>query len=83
MRQVSEFLKVVVAVLRRPDLWLAAGGVLLRMVPNNWLTMGPMPTRSYLDYRGQAVYGTSLLRIPAHDVVRYLEWCKAFPGPID
>lgn len=74
MARLRNLLVVGLAVLRRPDLWTAAVGVAVRM--------GPRPDRSYLRYRGEAVYGAPLSLVPAADVVRYLEWCKAFPGPI-
>ena len=74
MTRLANLLRVALAVLRRPDLWRALAGVAARM--------GPLPDRAYLRYRGQAVYGTPLSLIPPPDVVRYLEWCKAFPGPI-
>jgi hypothetical protein len=72
--RVANVLRVALALLRRPDLWLPLAGVAARM--------GPRPARAYLRYRGQAVYGAPLSLIPPPDVVRYLEWCKAFPGPI-
>lgn len=74
MSRLANLLRVALAVLRRPHLWPALVGVAVRM--------GPLPDRAYLRYRGQAVYGAPLSRIPPPDVIAYLEWCKAFPGPI-
>ncbi|HJR25527.1 MAG TPA: hypothetical protein VJ804_08645 [Acidimicrobiales bacterium] len=74
MARLANVLRVALALLRRPGLWPAAVGVVVRM--------GPRPDRAYLRYRGQAVYGAPLSLVPPEDVVRYLEWCRAFPGPI-
>jgi hypothetical protein len=74
MARLRNLVGVALAVLGRPDLWGAVVGVAVRM--------GPRPDRAYLRYRGQAVYGAPLSLIPPADVIRYLEWCKAFPGPI-
>lgn len=78
-RQVT---RTTVAVLSRPDLWITAVALTWRLVPDGWLRHGPFPPRAYLDYRGRAVYGMPLVEVPARDFIRYLEWCKAFPGPI-
>jgi hypothetical protein len=74
MARLANLLRVALAVARHPRLWGTLAGVAARM--------GPLPDRAYLRYRGAAVYGTPLSRIPPEDVIRYLEWCKAFPGPI-
>lgn len=83
MTQVAHIVRVLVALLRRPDLWWPAITLAGRLIPNQWLSRGPFPDRIYLDYRGQAVYGMPLSRIPAVDFIRYLEWCRDFPGPIE
>lgn len=82
MTRARHIMTVVQAVLGRPDLWGAALALMLRLVPNGWWRHGPIPPRAYLDYRGKAVYGMPLSEVPAVDFIRYLEWCKAFPGPI-
>jgi hypothetical protein len=74
---------LLLAVLGRPRLWGAAVGLAWRLVPDGWARRGPLPPREYLDYRGRAVYGMPLSDVPAEDFVRYLEWCKTFPGPIE
>jgi len=75
-------LGVGVAVARRPRLWVPALAAISRFIPNGWVRGGPLPSRAYLDYRGPAVYGMPLSKVPAAEVIRYLEWCKAFPGPV-
>jgi len=80
--QLRNVVAVIRAVLLRPDLWAAALALTGRLVPSDWWRRGPIPSREYLDYRGRAVYGIRLSEVPAVDLLRYLEWCKAFPGPI-
>lgn len=80
--RMHNLIRIGAAVLGRPDLWIAALLLALRLVPDQWWRHGPFPERSYLEYRGNAVYGMPLALIPPVDFVRYLEWCKAFPGPI-
>lgn len=75
-------LRIAIAVLLRPGLWLATVALSLRLIPWPWDRRGPIPDREYLNYRGQAVYGMPLSLIPAEDFIRYLEWCRSFPGPI-
>ena len=70
------------AVLRRPDLWIALALLVGRLVPDRPWRRGLIPSSAYLEYRGKAVYGMPLAQIPPVDFIRYLEWCKAFPGPI-
>lgn len=78
MRAVLGALRLLLAVLRRPDLWGTALGVAIRFAPDGRL----WPTHEFLAYRAQAVYGQPLLEVPPDEVVRYLEWCRTFPGPI-
>lgn len=83
MTRTRHILTVIRAVLLRPDLWPAGLGLAGRLVPDRWWLNGPIPPREYLDYRGRSVYGMPLSEVPALDLIRYLEWCKAFPGPIE
>ena len=82
MRAVLRALRTFVALLRRPDLWGTAVATAIRFVPDRWWRRGPMPAREYLDYRGNGIYGMPLSEVPPADLIHYLEWCKAFPGPI-
>jgi len=81
VKRVTNLVAVAAAVVIRPGLWLPAIRLTARLVPDRWWTR-PLPSRSYLSYRGNAVYGLPLSLIPPADVVTYLEWCKSFPGPI-
>jgi hypothetical protein len=63
------------AVVRRPDLWPA----LLRLVPPGWWRRWPprpVPSRDYLRFRTETMYGREG-RLDPVDLVRYLEWCRA------
>lgn len=73
---------VTAAVVRRPDLWGTSLSLVLRLIPDRPFRRGPFPPGQYLRYRGQAVYGMPLSLVPAVDFIRYLEWCKSFPGPV-
>jgi hypothetical protein len=74
--------KTLGALLKRPDLWLISVQTAVRLIPDSWWRRGPLPTHEYLEYRGSAVFGVPLAEVPANEFIRYLEWCKAFPGPI-
>jgi len=82
MSRILHAIRLVIALVRRPDLWASAIGLAVRLVPNQWWRRGPIPPHDYLAYRGNAVYGMPVSTIPVSDFLRYLEWCKAFPGPI-
>jgi len=82
MSSIGRAARIAAAVLRRPDLWLSAGALGIRLIPNQWWRRGPFPRSEYLAYRGAAVYGMPLIQIPPSEFIRYLEWCRAFPGPI-
>ncbi|MDP1820618.1 MAG: hypothetical protein Q8K58_12115 [Acidimicrobiales bacterium] len=75
-------LRVAAALVARPTLWPTAVALLVRLTPSPWDRRGPLPSRTYLSYRGQAVYGMPLSLIPPEDVIRYLQWCRSFPGPV-
>jgi dihydroorotate dehydrogenase (NAD+) catalytic subunit len=80
--RIAHLVFVMSQISRRPDLWSSAVRLAARFVPDRWWRRGPFPSRSFLAYRGTAVYGMRLSEIPAEDIVRYLEWCRDFPGPI-
>jgi len=47
------------------------------MVPDR----GLIPSRQYLRFRART-YGMPLVDMPAADVIRYLNWCRTFPGRV-
>ncbi|MGH9076808.1 MAG: hypothetical protein ACRDY0_05045 [Acidimicrobiales bacterium] len=69
-------------VAHRPHLWAAAAALAVRMVPRQWWRRGLLPPPTYLEYRAEGVYGAPLTEVSPADFVGYLEWCRAFPGPI-
>jgi hypothetical protein len=69
----------VLALLRRPDLWPAAG----RLIPPRWWRRWPplpIPPADYVRFRSETMYGSEG-RIEAADLIRYLEWCRSMRGP--
>ena len=71
------------AVLRRPWLWWTALVVALRLAPSGWWRRAPflpLPDPAYLRFRMVTAYGGDG-EVPAdpHDLVTYLEWCRAWP----
>jgi hypothetical protein len=86
--QPSRFARVgvVVALVRRPDLWPAAVRVALRLAPTGWWRRSPylpLPSPDYLRFRMVTAYGGDGTRPPEPaDLVAYLEWCRAWPAVI-
>jgi hypothetical protein len=70
---------VVVAVVRRPDLWVTALRQVRRMAPERWWTTRPylpVPSREYLRFRLVTQYGSADRPPVDADVLNYLTWCK-------
>jgi hypothetical protein len=68
----------VLAVARRPDLWLTAvREARLLAAPGWWRRWPPrpLPDEDYLHWRLQTAYGSEG-EVPAEDLVAYLEWCR-------
>lgn len=75
-------LAVVVAVGRRPDLWLTALGQVRALAPARWwsrMPPSPAPASSWLAFRMETAYGDTAARPDGRDVVRFLEWCRETP----
>jgi hypothetical protein len=71
---------VVLAVLRHPVLWLAAGRQALRLVPRGWWRRPPflpLPSRPYVRFRATTQYGDPDHALVPDDVVQYLAWCRS------
>lgn len=75
---------VIVALARRPDLWPTALRVALRLAPSGWWRRAPhlpLPSRDYLQFRMVTAYGGDGSSPPEpHDLITYLEWCRAWPS---
>lgn len=72
----------VLAVARRPDLWVTAVRQLRVLARPGWWRRPPflpLPPRDYLRFRLQTAYGgdgTGTVR--GEDLVSYLRWCRAW-----
>lgn len=75
---------VIMAVVRRPDLWPTAVRVAVRLAPTGWWRRAPhlpLPSPDYLHFRMVTAYGGDGTGTPdPHDLVTYLEWCRAWPA---
>lgn len=74
-------LRVVAAVVARPDLWLIAVRQLWLLVPAGWWRRAPylpVPDAAYLRFRLLTAYGDPERPPDAEDVVTYLEWARSF-----
>ncbi|HUR48893.1 MAG TPA: hypothetical protein VMY88_05080 [Acidimicrobiales bacterium] len=70
---------VVLAVVRRPDLWLIAVQQMFRMARRSWWRRAPfLPTSDpeYLRFRSVTQYGDAEHAAEPRDVVAWLEWCR-------
>lgn len=71
-------LAVVIAVSRRPRLWITAFRQTALLAPKGWLTQTPflpVPAPDYLAFRTVTQYGTDDHPPTSRDVVEYLIWC--------
>jgi hypothetical protein len=78
------WLRAVALVAVRPWLWVSALVQLLRIAPARWWREPPylpVPDAEYLRFRLATQYGgdaaTTVGEPDPHDVVEYLEWCRA------
>jgi hypothetical protein len=70
---------VVVAVARRPGLWLTAARQAARLAPRGWWHRSPflpLPDDRYLAFRAVTQYGDASRQPDTADVVQFLEWCR-------
>jgi hypothetical protein len=66
-----------VALLKRPSLWLTAVSTLAALAPDRWWRTPPflpIPDRRVMDWRMTTAYGTPDSTLDEHDLVAYLEW---------
>ncbi|GEM_PF-664230 len=71
--------EAVIALARRPSLWLAAARLARAMVAPGWWKRRPwlpLPSRPYLQFRLQAMYGPGGGRLTGEELVGYLQWCQ-------
>jgi hypothetical protein len=74
--------RVLVAVARRPSLWVTALVQAVRLAPRGWWRRWPflpLPDRAYLRFRLETQYGgAGDHRAEPGDVITWLAWCKQF-----
>jgi hypothetical protein len=73
------WLRVLIAVVRRPGLWLTALAQMRRTAAPGWYRRRPflpVPSGGYLRFRLVTQYGDAGHRPEPADVVNYLSWCK-------
>lgn len=80
------WLRLVLAVARRPRLWVVAVVQIFRLAcPAWWRKWPPLPRpdSEYLRFRLETAYGqeTPPEPIRVQDVITYLQWCREFPRP--
>jgi hypothetical protein len=71
-------LAVVIAVGRRPSLWVIAIRQMLLLAPRGWIRRFPflpLPSQDYLAFRSVTQYGKGDHPPRPQDVVEYLTWC--------
>jgi hypothetical protein len=76
MRATAEGL---LAVAKRPTLWLTALRQGRALLPLDWWRQWPTgwgPSGDYVAFRMQTMYGSTDATIGPEELVRYLEWCR-------
>lgn len=74
-------LRVMLAVLRHPELWWTGASVLFRLAEPGWWRHAPflpLPPEAYVEFRLLTNYGSggATGEVIARDVVVYLRWCR-------
>lgn len=74
----------VLAVLRRPDLWVTALRTGARLATPGWWRHGPrrpLPPEEYLRFRSVTAHGgDGTAPATPSELVSYLEWCRDWPA---
>ncbi len=77
-------LRMVLAVVVHPSLWLTALRQLRLLAPTGWWRSAPwlpLPDPGYLRFRMVTAYGGDGARAAEpEDLVTYLRWCRAWPA---
>lgn len=75
------WVRVVVAVARRPRLWPTAATQVRRLARPRWWRRWPplpVPDRAWMRFRLLTAYGDPDHRPEPEDVVAWLQWCRQF-----
>jgi hypothetical protein len=78
-------LRVAVAVLVRPGLWLTALRQTHRLAPRGWWRRPPflpLPDRGYSAFRQVTQYGDADHPPSVGDILVWLEWCRSLPAAV-
>jgi len=76
------WVRATLLVAARPGLWATAARQAARLARPHWWRRAPflpVPDRDYLRFRFETQYGSA--RPDPHDLVTYLEWCRAMGNP--
>jgi hypothetical protein len=71
----------VVAIVRRPSLWVSALRQAFRLAPTGWWRRPPflpLPDERYMRFRLETQYGEAMRNTEPADVVTYLAWCRSY-----
>ncbi|MFM7047602.1 MAG: hypothetical protein ACKOXX_06865 [Actinomycetota bacterium] len=71
----------ILAVLRRPSLWVTAVRQMFRLAPNGWWRKAPflpLPDERYLRFRLETQYGDAMHSTEPRDLLTYLAWCRSY-----
>jgi hypothetical protein len=74
---------MVMAVLKRPDLWSSAFGALCRMAAPGWWRSAPylpLPAGGLWAFRMLTAYGDADAAPAPADLLSYLQWCRTTSG---
>lgn len=78
-RAILGWLRIVLAVVGRPGLWLTALRQARRLARRGWWYRPPflpLPGRAYLGFRAETQYGDQSHPPIPQDVLNYLAWCQ-------
>jgi hypothetical protein len=78
LRELSAWIRALLAVVARPYLWPVAARQAARIARPRWWAHSPflpLPDAGYLRFRLETAYGKVVAPKPA-DLVSYLEWCR-------
>jgi hypothetical protein len=71
--------QLLVAVLRRPDLWVESLRTLVAVAPRRWWRRAPylpLPDSGYTGWRLATAHGDSSIPLRPEELTDYLEWRK-------
>ncbi len=84
MSRSAFWFRLLAAIALKPQLLLTAAALTIRCRPVKWWCPPRfvLPSREWIEFRLGAVFGRTYGDLEIDDVVRYLAWCRSFPGPV-